>query len=337
MSIKISVIIPIYNVEKYLDKCLDSVLQQSLQDIEVICVYAKSNDQSIEILENYAQKDKRIVAFEQDGKGQGLARNQGLKIAQGEYVLFLDADDWLEEDALSKLYDKITLDNADIVFFNAKKYYEQTHKTDFFRFCDTYYQKFGEGVFSSLDISDVIYSTSPLPFKIYKLDFIKSNNIEFATTRRLEDHLFYFIALAKAQRMSVLNQYLYNYRIRDDSATYTIQKSINDCRDNLFECCKILEKDKDTSLFFNQFLSYKIRNFFFYRSIIEDKKNKKEFYKSMQESFRFIHEKYSDKAAQNTEYYWKYSLILSCPYEIYCFISKIFQTILVLKVYIHLF
>ena len=94
MTVKVSVILPVYNVEKYLKECLDSILNQTLQEIEVICVDDGSTDRSLEILREYEKKDKRVIVLTQENKGAGAARNKGLAIAKGEYLSFLDSDDF---------------------------------------------------------------------------------------------------------------------------------------------------------------------------------------------------------------------------------------------------
>ena len=91
---KLSIIIPVYNVEKYLPKCLDSILNQSFKDFEIICINDGSSDNSLKILEEY--KDKRIIIINKENAGSGVARNAGLEIAKGEYIFFVDGDDWLE-------------------------------------------------------------------------------------------------------------------------------------------------------------------------------------------------------------------------------------------------
>ena len=102
---KISVIIPVYNVEKFLARCLDSVINQTYKNLEIICVNDCSPDDSAKILEDYAKKDKRIriITFEQN-RGQSCARNQGLKVSNGEYIYFLDSDDWIATDFIENIY-----------------------------------------------------------------------------------------------------------------------------------------------------------------------------------------------------------------------------------------
>ena len=102
--IKVSVIIPVYNAEKYLEECLDSLLRQTFTDMEIICVDDGSTDSSAEILKRFQEKDRRIRVLFQENQYAGIARNNGMKIAQGEYLLFLDADDFFEDTLLEKIY-----------------------------------------------------------------------------------------------------------------------------------------------------------------------------------------------------------------------------------------
>ena len=100
---KFSIIIPVYNVEKFLPECLDSIAAQSLADIEIICIDDGSIDSSSKILEQYAKNDKRLTILKQKNQGQGVARNNGLEIAKGDYILFVDPDDWIKDDTIKIL------------------------------------------------------------------------------------------------------------------------------------------------------------------------------------------------------------------------------------------
>ena len=116
---KISVIIPVYNVEEYLCQCLESVIKQTLREIEIICIDDGSTDNSLKILQEYAQKDRRITVLKQENLHAGVARNAGLAVAKGEYIHFLDSDDWIDEETYAKLYDLITTTQADFVKFKS--------------------------------------------------------------------------------------------------------------------------------------------------------------------------------------------------------------------------
>ena len=125
MGKKISVIIPVYNVEKYLAQCLDSVIAQSLREIEIICVNDGSKDGSRDILTAYAEKDKRILVLDKANGGLSSARNAGFNVASGKYILFLDSDDFLyASDVLSALYQKAEDNFLEQLFFDAEVVFE---------------------------------------------------------------------------------------------------------------------------------------------------------------------------------------------------------------------
>lgn len=114
--IKVSVIIPVYNTEKYLRNCLNSIITQTLREIEIICINDGSTDSSLEILREYAQRDDRFVVISQTNKGQSFARNKGIDVARGEYIAFVDSDDYLEKQSnYELLYNQAIISNADIV------------------------------------------------------------------------------------------------------------------------------------------------------------------------------------------------------------------------------
>ena len=132
-SPKISIIIPVYNVEKYLAECLDSCVNQTLKDIEIICVDDGSTDNSYKILEEYQQKDPRIRIFRHEvNKKQGAARNKGLEIATGEYIWFVDSDDYIDTKACQILYDAIKEFDVDMLCFSAIQFSEEDGKRKFF-------------------------------------------------------------------------------------------------------------------------------------------------------------------------------------------------------------
>jgi glycosyltransferase involved in cell wall biosynthesis len=119
---KVSVIMPVYNVENYLRQCLDSVINQTLRDIEIICIDDQSTDGSLGILKDYAAIDPRIRIITQKNAGAGAARNTGLKVAKGEYLSFLDSDDFFELDMLEKAYHACSTNNLDFVVFRSDKF-----------------------------------------------------------------------------------------------------------------------------------------------------------------------------------------------------------------------
>ena len=126
---QITVILPVYNVEKYLKQCLDSIVNQTFKDFECLCVNDGSTDNSLSILQEYAQKDKRFKIITQKNGGTSVARNTGIKHTNTKYLTFIDSDDWITENYLEILYNKIEETNADIVRASYKFYFEHLRQS----------------------------------------------------------------------------------------------------------------------------------------------------------------------------------------------------------------
>lgn len=127
-TIKVSIIVPVYNVEKYIRCCLDSLVNQTMSNIEIICINDGSTDNSLEILEEYAKKDDRIKIINQENKKQGAARNRGIEIAQGEFIGFVDSDDWVDLDYFEKLYTTALEYQSDVAVASVLKHKKNYQK-----------------------------------------------------------------------------------------------------------------------------------------------------------------------------------------------------------------
>lgn len=205
---KISVIIPVYNTESYLRKCLDSIVNQTLKDIEIICINDCSTDSSRDILKEYEQKDNRIriIDFEKN-KGVSVARNSGINVATGEYIGFVDSDDFIDLDFYEKLYDKAIETNSDIVKGNLKYIENNQELKDFQNLND----KIRENKFNF----NCNFSTA-----IYRTDLIKSNHINFLEdVSWSEDRLFQVMALLHANNINVIDDTFYYYISHKNSLT----------------------------------------------------------------------------------------------------------------------
>lgn len=221
-DVKVSVVVPVYNVEKYLKDCLNSLINQSLREIEIICVNDGSTDSSLSILEEY--DDERIKIITQENKGLSGARNTGFKKASGEYTFFLDSDDWLELNALEEMYnlsEKLDLDICLCQFVNyihESNTYEHNDYTDI----TALNPSFDGTVFNYNDISDVIFKiTHSAANKLYKTDFLKDLNAEFPEGLNYEDVVYFFKVFLMASRVSIVRKPFYIYRIRDNSISTT--------------------------------------------------------------------------------------------------------------------
>ncbi len=219
MTPKVSVIIPVYNVEQYLPRCLDSVVNQTLKEIEIICVNDGSTDGSLAILQNYAEKDQRIKIIDKENEGQSVARNIAVKNAKGKFIAFVDSDDWLEINMCENLYTKASGENLDMLSFAAKSYIEDTQKYVNAPFYNFYYLK---NISTSTDPQTLrsqfwwkMAPTCPLTF--YNREFLFLNNIFFEEKLKFEDCLFFKQALFATNKIGITTEQLYFHRIHSES------------------------------------------------------------------------------------------------------------------------
>ncbi|MBQ9246368.1 glycosyltransferase [bacterium] len=221
---KISVIIPVYNSEKYIAQCLDSILNQSLKDMEIICVNDGSTDASLDILNEYALKDKRIKVISQTntGNGAGSARNRGIENAKGEYISFIDSDDYIEKDYLQKMYETAKEYDADVACSGVKKERGNEQKIQL---------KFNEIRVSDNPNDNLKVSKSlPYPYpwnKIYKREFIVSYGIKYVENIYFEDLIFTPFVITKAEKLISVPDVFYHYVERKNSVA-TTNSNIND-------------------------------------------------------------------------------------------------------------
>ena len=222
MTPAVSIIMPVYNTEKYLREALDSVLAQTMTDIEVLCVDDGSTDSSLDILHEYAAKDPRVTVFTQDHQFAGAARNLGIKHAAGKYLLFLDSDDIFDPQLAAKSYARAEETSADICVFSGDRYYEETgERVPQPHFCRA--ELCPKKVFSSSDCPDSLFlitGSGPCN-KLYRRKFVTDEGIEFQNTRSAEDIAFVFTAMACAERITLLNEPLLSYRQHSASLEHT--------------------------------------------------------------------------------------------------------------------
>lgn len=212
---KVSVIIPIHNAQKHLKECLESVINQTLNDIEIICIDDGSTDNSLKIIKDFAKKDNRIIILTQQNKGAGVARNLGLKKASGEFLAFIDSDDFYDISFLEKMYTKITKTNADVICCEVKTYNEKKRKYKKINNCPNTDYIQNKDVFSYQDIPLYIFNTfkSWCWNKLFRNEFINKNNITFQELKRTNDLLFTYSAIIQAEKITILKEPLITYRV----------------------------------------------------------------------------------------------------------------------------
>lgn len=269
---KISVVVPVYNTEKFLRRCLDSIINQTLRDIEIICINDGSLDNSLEILQNYAQQDKRIKIINQKNMGVSCARNNGLKQAKGKYISFVDSDDWIDLDFLEKLYNSVEKYGADIAVSGIKrlrsykwKYHLKIKNEEIT--CNT------DRKFLLCDVPDKCYVWN----KIYRLDKLQLNQIEFEPNVYFEDRCFTAEALIKLEKLVTVPDTYYNYWTNPNSIVKTKSpKKENDSKHTNAKMMKILKKyNVNLDHYFTDFKRIKIFGLTFLK--IKYYKSKREF------------------------------------------------------------
>lgn len=249
MGKKVSVIIPVYNAAQYLERCLDSVINQTLKDIEIICINDCSTDNSLEILEEYASKDNRIKIIDfKENKGGAAARNAGINEAQGEYIGFVDSDDYIDLDFFEKLYTMAQQTNADIIKGNLRYIENDKVGNDFKNLND----KIRKNKFNfNCNFSSAIYKSS----------LIKDNNINFPVGISCgEDRLFQITALLNSKKMELVDDTFYNYIKCAGSLTINTNNLFEKSKQRIQILTILLRKisefnlnDKDYMLLFDEF------------------------------------------------------------------------------------
>lgn len=211
-----SIIIPVYNVEQYLADCLQSALDQSFNDYEVICINDGSTDKSHLILNKYAKQYDNIRIINQENKGCSAAKNVGIKAAIGDYIFLLDSDDWIENNSLEVLAEQ--LNGEDMICFNGQRFFEDGKTEQFDKGVSEekisgweYYNKYALAPRKFSFISPVL--------RTYRRNFITDNNLFFKFGIFHEDNLFTPLACYYAKNVKVINVQIYNYRIHKGSIT----------------------------------------------------------------------------------------------------------------------
>jgi len=273
---KISVIVPIYEAEKYLRQCLDSLLAQTLKDIEIICINDGSTDDSLKILEEYAKIDSRIKIFSKKNEGAGAARNLGLKYSNGDYIIFFDSDDYMKNTALEKLYNNAQKTGADIVICNTEFINQDTgekQKRDVIK-KDLLANK---KVFSPQEISPHIFQFCVgWPWdKLYKASFIKETKLQFQNLRHSNDIFFVLFSLILSNLISIEDDILITHRYHNKSLEATRIKKPECFYLALKKIFIELKKTKNYLIYEQSFVNYCISFSTWHITSIKDKNAEK--------------------------------------------------------------
>ena len=237
---KMTVIIPVYNTAPYLYRCLNSVINQRLRELEILVVNDGSTDNSLQILEEFAGKDARIKIINQKNQGLSVARNTGLECATGEYVAFLDSDDWFDPIMCYNMYRKALREKSDIVLCSITCVDSQTDQEVGNTYCNEIFlpQKYFRQAFS---VKDILPDFLSLPVfacsKVYRRAFLEQHRLRFIPHTFMEDNPFFFESFLHAERISALYARFYYYRINRSASTMSSKD------ERFFDHIRIFEYD----------------------------------------------------------------------------------------------
>lgn len=264
--VKVSVIVPIYNSEKYLKKCIDSLVSQTLDDMEFILINDGSTDGSDEIIKSY--NDSRIKYFKRTNHGIGATRNFGIDKANGEFIGFLDSDDYVEPDMYLKMYNECVNKNLDIVICD--HYIENGDNKDILKFIDF-------GVTSLNDSPNLLLDINLAPWnKIYSKKIFSSDTY-YPTGVKYEDTPWVALMFSRAERIGKLNEPLYHYIVHDNSQTTVIDDRVFD----IFKITDLLLKDlgnnENIKSSVDDLIIYLITKYTISQRYLKNKKNRDKF------------------------------------------------------------
>ncbi len=283
----ISVVVPIYNVEKYLRLCLDSLLMQTYTNFEVLMINDGSPDDSANICKEYLAKDRRFQYFEKENSGPSDTRNYGIDHSKGEYITFVDSDDWLKESFLADLYEAITRTGADIALSTYIKY-DDLQSVYNIPIIGEYYERIWMSdefirELPKLEMKDNSYSN---PWaKLFKRELFRT--IRFPKGKLIEDTRTNIKLFLESSRLVYINKCLYFYRIRGGSVIQTItEKLLEDVLDTLVErLCLVTIKGLYSDIYRDSLLeSLKFRSYQAYTCDMKDT----EIYRRYQEMIYLI-------------------------------------------------
>lgn len=220
--VKVSIIVPVYNAQAHLGKCIESLISQTLKDIEIVCVNDGSTDDSLDILNFFAIQDKRIRIINQSNKGVSASRNAGLDVAKGKYVMFVDGDDWIEPETCAECYKKIIADKADMLVFNYHEYKEGKGLSNTSHHLDN----ITKDVFRfNSSPEDFFYILTSVWGKLYKNKDLPTFNEDL---KKGEDSVFFWTyCLQNNPIISIMNYPYYYYYLRSNSAMHQEQHICN--------------------------------------------------------------------------------------------------------------
>lgn len=257
---ELSIIIPVYNVEAQLSICLDSVVNQSFKNTEVLIIDDASTDNSTEIIRKYASRYANLKpTFFEQNTGVGNVRNYGIELSKGKYIGFVDSDDWIDLEYYQRLLNAIKQDKSQIAVCGIKTEYNNSNSSEF-RYKYNFYNCIDNKIALKLLTKSHGYDCYITPIvnnKIYDSEFLKKRNINFNNNRSFQDDYFSFFALLQSSLISLVPDTYYHYYQRDNSITHTFSKRlVDDCLNTLVQIRKELEEQNLLRIYEKEYHAY---------------------------------------------------------------------------------
>lgn len=317
MSLKLSIIIPVCNTEKYICQCLDSVKNQTLDDIEIIIVDNGSTDNSVDIIKKYETKNKNITVLEHHDGRQGAARNAGMKIARGDYIGFVDSDDFVSPDMFEKMYIKALSASADIVICNIQLFFQENNETRLHL-----PEKWFDKTVFQVDENAFFFRNLTICNKIFNRKFLQQNKIFFPEEYFHEDQVFVVKSYTLSRTIASLKDPLYVYR---KQRVGSVSQHRGKRSFEIFPIMNLIDcfiKEKDFHNRFGQvMLETKILKYLQLFQVLKNK-YKKIFFVKMQQEFRKQNLQFPPKILSESEYR-DYQLIKKRVYGVFVMYSHL--------------
>lgn len=333
---KISIIVPVYNVEKYLEECLESLVNQTYKNIEILLIDDGSKDNSGKICDEYAEKDKRIKSIHQKNSGVSKTRNNGIELASGDYVMFVDSDDWLEKNACELLINEVKNQNKDMIIFNFCKEFKNKciKNPDYQNISDDFdIKKIQAKILApTMNVPGIAGKGYSLTWnKIISKTVLKNNRFLFEEKKAVfEDGIFYYLLLENKIKIGFLNEYLYHYRIIPSSLSHSYNKDIFEINELVVKNIKEQKENHKNDLYYDESLAIRqLLNLIYVISLNINTKNDK---RSLFEKIKLLKNELNKK--ENKEIYNKIKLNnLDKKLKIYYMLFKyrMYYTILIVN------
>ena len=326
----ISVIIPVYNIQQHLRECLDSVLGQSYPHLQVICVDDGSTDESPAILAEYAQKDPRVQVIRQQNAGPGAARNTGLEAATGEYVIFLDSDDWFEPDFLEQMVDTAQREGADVAICRAVEFDTNSGRELPSEWMMKKQYLPGKLAFAPQEMADHLFQfTYGMPWdKFYRRELLTSSGIRYPALKNSEDLAFVYPTLLAAKRIAVVDEVLIHHRINRMASVSNSRCGQPEAPYEAFQIVKeYLEQHQLMDTYRRSFLNWAMEFLVWHISNMSQRDIQKQYLNTLRHQWlpQLHFEEHPASYYESKSCYAKYLLARYAPYPVFAAVVKVYK------------